>query len=83
MYDHYVFDPAGHELARLKEELGLAAADLLSPVLRLPVFAQGGLDHAILLVGKHYDVDLLHQVFLGIEDVDIFHGFVNQPFLTS
>jgi hypothetical protein len=71
-----------HLLLRLEEKLGLAAADLLASELgKSGLLAYGVLDDAVLVLGEHHDALLLHELLVGIDDVDVLHALVDQPFL--
>ncbi len=71
MDHHDVFSAVTHHLARLKEEFCLTSSDLLLSILRLSIFADGIIDHAVLILLKDYNVDLLNQIFLGVDDMNV------------
>jgi hypothetical protein len=71
MDHHDVFSAVAHHLAWLKEKFCLTSSDLLLSKLRLSIFADGIIDHAVLILLKDYNVDLLNQIFLGVDDMNV------------
>jgi hypothetical protein len=83
MNHHDIADPVAHYLSRLEEELALASANFLFSKLGLSLLVEGVVNHAVLILLKHNNADLLDKLLLGIDNVDIFDRFINEPLFTS
>lgn len=81
MYHHDIAYPIDNPLSREEEELGLALPDVLQPILRLPLFIHWVIYNAVLVAGEYYYFVFINKFLVGIEDMNIFNRFINEPLL--
>ncbi len=73
---HDVFYSVIHKFTRLKEELAFTSSDLLLSKLGFSLLVQWVIDHAILVLLKDNDTDLLDKIFLSVNDMNVFDRFI-------
>lgn len=83
MNDHDVADSVAHDLPRLEEELALASANFLFAELWLSLLVKWVINDTVLILLQNNDTDLFDQLLLGIDYVDIFHRFIDEPLLSG
>jgi hypothetical protein len=83
MNHHDIADPVAHYLPRLEEKLALASANFLFAKLGLSLLVKWVVNHAVLILLKDNNADLLDKLLLGINNVDIFDRFIDEPLFSG
>ena len=81
--NHDIADTVAHYFPRLEEELALASANFLFAKLGLSLIVKGVVNHAVLILLKDNNADLLDKLLLGINNVDIFDRFIDEPLFSG
>lgn len=83
MNHHDIADSIAHDLPWLEEELALASTNFLLAELWLSLLVKRVINDAVLILLQNNDADLFYKLLLGIDDVDIFDRFIDEPLFSG